>query len=147
MKRTPNVIVIEDNDDDYEALTFAFEQDGAAGLDIERCTTAQEAENSLVRLRNRTDIAREDRVLIILDLRLPGLSGFELLKTMRQDPHLRRIPVIVLSSSSNQSDVIESYVTGANAYIRKPRNFDGYLKMVASFRMFWTGCAELPVLG
>ena len=147
MKRTPNVIVIEDNDDDFEALKFAFEEDGAPGLDIERCTTGPEAKHALDRLRDRAEISREDRVLIILDLRLPGLSGFDLLKTMRHDSRLRRIPVVILSSSSNQSDVIESYTAGANAYIRKPRNFEEYVDMVGSFRTFWTGCAELPVLG
>jgi CheY-like chemotaxis protein len=82
--------------------------------------------------------------LVLLDLNLPRLSGREVLRVMKDDPNLRRIPVIVLSTSDANRDVRESYDLHANCYINKPVDFDDFLRVVSSIECFWLQLVKLP---
>lgn len=82
--------------------------------------------------------------LVLLDLNLPRKNGKEVLKEMKDDPQLRRIPVIVLSTSDAHRDVTDSYDLHANCYINKPVDFDDFLKVVQSIECFWFHMAKLP---
>ena len=81
--------------------------------------------------------------LIILDLDLPGIDGWEVLSEVKEDPQLRRIPVIILTGSANETDVTRSYDLHANGYITKPMDPDGYCELVRAIGDFWLRVATL----
>lgn len=82
--------------------------------------------------------------LILLDLNLPGVDGREVLKTIKNDEHLRVIPVVVMTSSEAETDVVKSYSSHANCYISKPVDFDGFVDVVKSIEKFWFTVVKLP---
>jgi CheY-like chemotaxis protein len=83
-------------------------------------------------------------VLVMLDLKLPRVDGKEVLKTLKGDPALRKIPVVVLTSSQEESDLCESYDLGVNAYVVKPVGFDEFLVAVKVLGSFWALLNEAP---
>ena len=82
--------------------------------------------------------------LVLLDLNLPRLDGRQLLRTMRGDPELRRIPVVVLTSSDAESDIMQSYALGANCYIKKAAGVGRFESVTRSIEEFWLSVSELP---
>jgi len=75
--------------------------------------------------------------LVILDLKLPKVNGFEVLKTIKSDPEMKIIPVVILTSSSQESDIRASYELGANSYIQKPVNYDEFRTVIQRIREYW----------
>lgn len=86
--------------------------------------------------------ARPD--LILLDLNLPGRNGWEVLRDIKESPTLRQIPVVVLTSSDVERDIARSYQSGANAYITKPIDFNGFIEVVNAVEHFWFTIVRLP---
>jgi CheY-like chemotaxis protein len=84
--------------------------------------------------------------VVLLDLKLPKLDGLEVLKRLKDDPRTRAIPVVMLTSSKEQSDVIESYNLGVNSYIVKPVNFEGFAEAVGSLGFYWLLLNQPPAL-
>ncbi len=82
--------------------------------------------------------------LILLDLNLPKLSGIEVLQAVKSDPALRRIPVIVLTTSTREEDVVRTYDLGVNTFITKPVRFEDFIKVVATIQEYWILIATLP---
>jgi CheY-like chemotaxis protein len=82
--------------------------------------------------------------VILLDLNLPRKSGFEVLEELRRDPDLKRIPVVVLSSSDAEKDVMKSYDLNANCYVTKPVGLDDFIRIVMSIENFWLTVVKLP---
>jgi CheY-like chemotaxis protein len=82
--------------------------------------------------------------LVLLDLNLPGKDGHDVLHEIRTDPQLRTLPVVVLTTSSDEADIEVSYRLGANAYITKPSGLDEWTQAVATIREFWLSLARLP---
>ena len=97
-------------------------------------------EQALKRLR--TPDAYPD--LVLLDLNLPGVSGLEVLSTMKKDPKLRVIPVIILTNSTSPEDVSRCYSAYANAYVRKPVDFPRFIEAIRALGLFWLVLNELP---
>ena len=139
--RVLDILLVEDNPGDIrltqEALretrmpsTLHVAKNGVAAMDFLR------------RRGEFSDAPRPD--LVLLDLNLPRLSGREVLKQIKDDPHLRRIPVIVLSTSEGQRDVTESYDLHANCYINKPVDFEHFLRVISAIEQFWFGLVKLP---
>lgn len=82
--------------------------------------------------------------LVLLDLNLPGIGGKEVLREMKADPQLRRIPVVVLTSSAAPQDVSDCYDAHVNSYMIKPTDFDAFLSMVGMIETYWLKAAQLP---
>ncbi|MFW6115895.1 MAG: response regulator [Chloroflexota bacterium] len=131
------ILLVEDNPDDEELTLLALQQshlvneivvahDGVEALDYVNAT-GKYADRDLCRLP----------ALILLDLKLPKLDGLELLERLRADPRTRLIPVVVLTSSSEEEDVVASYQRGANSYVRKPVEFDRFADAVQRVGLYW----------
>ena len=82
--------------------------------------------------------------LLLLDLNLPAINGFEVLRTLKEDPTLRAIPVLIMTSSGRPADVTKSYNLHANAYIQKPLSLDESIEVLASVKRFWLELVQLP---
>lgn len=128
--RKPHILLVEDDDWDALAATEAFTASSFAPT-LER---AEDGVIALERLR-RAGAALPD--LILLDLNLPRMDGRELLGHIKTDPVLRRIPVIILSTSKAEKDVLRAYDLHANAYVNKPFDPEEYPPLVSAIEQFW----------
>jgi len=128
------ILLVEDNPDDVELTLEAFRGHKL----INRITVARDGEEALEEIgRHRTD-------LILLDLKLPKISGLEVLKKAKSDPRTAAIPVIVLTSSREEQDLVESYRFGVNSYIRKPVDFTEFIETVRHIGLYWLLLNEYP---
>jgi chemotaxis family two-component system response regulator Rcp1 len=126
--------------DDSEADVYLFQEAFRAVQSVHELEVARDGEEALQQLRAAGSELLP--ALILLDLNLPKVDGFEILRAMRSDSKLRVIPVIVVSSSWNKREVRRAYEMGANAYIVKP--LDDFVDLVGDFERFWLRRAELP---
>jgi two-component system, response regulator len=137
------ILLVEDNPDDELLTLRAFKKnnvkdaivvarDGVEALDWLFCTG----------LHAERDPELEPRV-ILLDLKLPRLDGLEVLRRLRADARTALIPVVVLTSSRQDEDILASYRLGANSYVRKPVEFEGFLSAAAALGQYWLGLNEL----
>jgi CheY-like chemotaxis protein len=135
------ILLVEDNPGDVR-LT----QEGFAHAQLHnRMWLAPDGETAIAMLRREEPHADAPPFdLVLLDLNLPGFSGLEVLRTIKGDPRLRAIPVVVLSTSDADRDIADSYDGHANCYIAKPRDFDGFVAAVSDIERFWTTVARLP---
>lgn len=145
MKRL-EILLVEDNPGDVrltqEALSEArvdselrVARDGVEAIDYLTGTQDDTAENG------QTKVVPD---LVLLDLNLPRKNGFEVLRWIKAHGVLKKIPVIVLTTSSAESDIQETYAQHVNSYITKPVDFDGFVKVVAEISDFWFDTARLP---
>jgi len=138
------ILIVEDSDIDYETTIRAFKKYKMANP-IQRCEDGEEALDYLHQ-RNRYSAAesspRPD--LILLDLNLPGTDGREVLEEIKKDPKLSTIPVIVLTTSSDEKDINKCYQAGANSYIQKPVDLQGFFTAIQRLREFWFEVVLLP---
>lgn len=132
-----DVLLVEDADVHVEFTKLAFAREGLP--DVLR--VARDGEAALEVL----DADQPPR-LILLDLGLPRMSGFEVLEAVRghQDPHVRRTPVVVLTTSRAPADVRRAYELCANSFVRKPLDLEEFVALVGDLRAWWLGRAELP---
>lgn len=131
------ILIVEDNPQDLELALRALKRshfsnkihvarDGAEALEYIFCEGAFAG-------RQISDRPR----VVLLDLKLPKVDGLEVLKRIKEDPRTKAIPVVVLTSSKEQSDVAASYELGANSYIVKPVNFEGFSEAVRDLGLYW----------
>jgi two-component system response regulator len=139
------VMIVEDSDDDYEATERALKKDGRLANPLIRFENAEEALSYLFRRDSYAPLPSAPRPgLILLDLNLPGSGGAALLKAVKLDPDLAVIPIVVLTTSSDPADVERCYRAGANSYITKPVNLDGFFNAIQELRRYWLEVAILP---
>ena len=139
--RSAQVLLIEDNHGDAVLTRRAFRRARIAN----EITVAETGEKGLSILRREGEFAGAPRPdLILLDLNLPYMRGQDFLTQVKTDPDLKRIPVVVLSSSAAQSDVVGSYDRHANGYITKPLTTDTYDDIVERLEQYWFGLMQLP---
>ncbi|WP_302080706.1 response regulator [Salinibaculum rarum] len=131
----PRVFVIEDNPADIRLLREGVDT-ADADLDLEVISNGQQAVEQLTTLG--ADSPNDQPDLILLDLNLPGKSGFEVLATVRNETAFQTVPVVIVSSSENREDIKRAYESSANAYVTKPPDPDEYIRMVAAAVEFWT---------
>jgi CheY-like chemotaxis protein len=140
----PTILLVEDSIDDYEAAMRSFK---AAHLDnpIHWCKTGKEALDYLKREGTYAHAPRAAKpVLVLLDLNMPGIDGRKVLAIVKQDPALKKTPVVILTTSSDERDVTQCYELGASTYIQKPVDFDGLIGAVSRIKDYWFGIALLP---
>jgi two-component system, chemotaxis family, response regulator Rcp1 len=136
-----HVLLIEDNPGDVRLLEEAF-RELSANVRIEVAKDGAEGIEAVEgKVRQGKDSCPD---LILLDLNLPKVSGHDVLARIKNNPETRRIPVIVLTSSRAEMDVLKAYDSHANAYLRKPSNLDGLLSAARQIKSFWLECATLP---
>ena len=138
------ILLVEDNADD-EKLTVralkknnivnevAIARDGVEALDYLFCTGAHAGRDATVL-----------PALILLDLKLPRMDGQEVLRRIRADERTKRLPVVILTSSKQEQDLMESYNGGANSYIRKPVDFTQFTEVVRQLGLYWLMLNETP---
>ncbi len=136
------ILLVEDNPDD-EALAVRAFRKANVGNEIVVAHDGVEALDYLL----STGPDRGDAIpprLVLLDLKLPRIDGLEVLRRMKQDSRTRLLPVVVLTSSAEQQDLIECYTLGANSYIRKPVDFAEFIRAVEQIRAYWLTLNEPP---
>ena len=146
-RRTPDpaqILLVEDNPGDVRLTKEAFKQ-GRIENDLHVVTDGHEALEFLTQRGEHEDAPRPD--LILLDLNLPRKNGEEVLEELKDEPDLRSIPVIVLTSSRAEEDVVKSYELHANAYLTKPVDPDEFIETVKAFEKFWFCVVRLPPEG
>ncbi len=139
--KSVEVLLVEDNPGDARLTQKAFEQ-GNIINNLHIVEDGVEAMAFLTQTDGYEDAARPD--LVLLDLNMPRKDGWDVLEEMKDDDDLRRIPVIVLTSSEAEEDIVKSYDLNANAYLTKPVDFDGFMDVVRSFEEFWLSLVKMP---
>lgn len=148
MKRSPHVpliLLVEDNRDDIDLTLRALKRhrllnqvvvarDGVEALDFVFATGAHAGRDPQVLPQ-----------LILLDVNLPKLNGFEVLEKIREHPHTRNLPIVMLTSSEEDRDIDESYRRGANSYIQKPVSFEDFTRAVDHLGIYWLALNKAPV--
>jgi CheY-like chemotaxis protein len=138
------ILLVEDNDFDAELTMRALKQYNLANQ-VTRFADGQEALDYLFQLEiTQKAERRTNPKLILLDIKLPGLSGLEVLQAIRSDPKTRCIPVVVLTSSTEEEDVIKSYELGVNSFISKPVEFDDFMETVKNLGLYWMLMNKTP---
>ena len=140
------ILLVEDNPNDVELTLHAFNKhnitnrirvvrDGAEALDFLFCTGPYAS-------RDANDCPK----VILLDLKLPKVDGLEVLRRVKADTRTRSIPVVVLTSSSEERDLVESYALGVNSYIRKPVDFQQFTEAVRLMGLYWLLLNQPPIM-
>lgn len=140
LRRRP-LLVIEDSDDDYAILEECLEATGVPNR-LERCTSGADIVAYMEGIHSRPTSDRP--VLIILDLNLPGVHGTAVLEQLKAHPVLAPTPVVVLTTSSQQSDIQTCYRLGAGGFLTKPVDLDQFEEMVRRLTDYWFSCVQLP---
>jgi two-component system response regulator len=131
------ILLVEDNADDVDLTLMALEQEKIANP-IE---VARDGVEAIARLE---DASKPVPMLVLLDLKLPRVSGLEVLKQLRANERTHNVPVVVLTSSREHTDLGSTYDSGANAYVRKPVDFDRFTEIVRQLGLFWLVTNEPP---
>ena len=137
-----HILVVEDNPDDadltvaalsrHPGVEIAVAEDGVDALDYLACAG---------RFAGRPPTLPD---VVLLDLKLPRMNGFDVLRSMRSNPLTKHVPVVVLTSSLEQEDLLEAYGLGANSYVRKPVNFDEFQRVAERLGAYWLDLNEVP---
>jgi len=139
--RPIEILLVEDNIDEAE-LTIDALSEGRVRNRVHWVDDGEEALAFLHRQGRHATAPRPD--LVLLDLHMPRLGGLEVLARIKEDPLLRRIPVIIMTSSDSEKDVLMAYDRHANCYITKPIDMDKFLEAVRSIEDFWLALVHLP---
>jgi two-component system response regulator len=144
MMPNETILLVEDNPDDVELTMRAFRKNNIAN----NMVVARDGVEALDYLfgrgayasRNTADVPR----LILLDLKMPKMDGLHVLEHLRADERTRLTPVVILTSSKEEHDLISSYKSGANSYVRKPVDFNEFLEAVRNIGLYWLLINESP---
>ena len=134
------ILLVEDNPDDVELTLRAFKKHNLAN-EIIVTKDGEEALNILLPQKKEN---AELPDLILLDLKLPKVDGLEVLRQVKGNPETKPIPVVILTSSREEKDLMESYHLGVNSYIRKPVDFEQFTKVVIQLGLYWLLLNEAP---
>jgi len=137
------VLLIEDSEDDYEATMRAFKKANFHNP-VVWSQSGRDAIDFLKHEGVHKNSAKATPGLILLDLNMPGLDGRKTLQLIKENTHLKRIPVIILTTSADERDVEVCYQMGANTYVQKPVSFDGLIEAIKRLKEYWFEIALLP---
>lgn len=139
----PGILLAEDNPNDVELTIEALAQHNLAN----RVTVAHDGVEAMEYLRREgafKDREPGDPAVVLLDIKMPRKDGLEVLREIRSDPALKKVPVVILTSSREEQDLITSYDLGANAYVVKPVDFPHFIDAVKQLGVFWAVINERP---
>jgi CheY-like chemotaxis protein len=141
------ILIAEDNEDEQLIAKRALRSAGVS-IPIRFVNDGIELMDYLYQRGRFSDSQQHPKPhLIFLDLNMPLMDGHEALSLIKEDAHLRQIPIIVLSTSANEGDIERCYQSCVNAYLVKPASFDQLTQTFQAFSQFWLGCARYPELG
>jgi CheY-like chemotaxis protein len=136
-----NVLVVEDNLDDFELTRLAFAENGCNAR-LHHAGNGQACMDYLRRQGPYAGASTPDMVL--LDINMPMMDGFEVMTRIAADANLRHLPVVVLTTSDSAEDILRMYRLRCSAYVVKPADFDAFTRTVRSLIEFWNSTARLP---
>lgn len=139
--RPIEVLLVEDNPGDVRLIQETLKENKV----LNKIHVVEDGTEAIAFLRSRDH--HQDKLpvdLILLDLNLPRMDGHEVLEEIKQDPDLKRIPVVILTVSKAEEDILKSYNLHANCFITKPVEFDKFIEVVKSIKNFWLTIVKLP---
>jgi CheY-like chemotaxis protein len=145
MTTLKRILLVEDNKKDVELTLAALEEHHLANA----VSVARDGAEALDYLYRRGKFANHNEglpVVVLLDLKMPKVDGLEVLRQIKADPHLSKIPVVMLTSSREEQDLVSSYNLGVNAYVVKPVDFQQFVESVKTLGCFWAVLNEPPPL-
>ncbi len=143
--KVSRILLVEDNPDDVELTLRAFKKSHFAA----EVAVVSDGEEALDYLFGRGTYAERDPSVpqvVLLDLNLPKVGGLEVLRRMRAHPRTRLIPVVILTSSTEEQDLLQGYGNGANSYVRKPVDFASFVEATRQLGLYWLLLNEPPPL-
>ncbi len=140
MNKKKHILLVEDNRDDVDLTIMALEKCDI----VNEVKVARDGDEALSMLYD-TEEEPELPVLVLLDINMPKINGFEVLKEIRGNERTRRLPVVILTSSREVQDIHRGYDLGANSYIRKPVGFESFVEAVRNLGRYWLKWNESPV--
>ena len=142
--KSVTILIAEDDADDYLLMKKALEQTRIAN-ELHWVKDGEELLDYLLHRGSYKDPKNSPKpVLILLDLNMPKIDGREALKQIKQNEDLKRIPVVVLTTSKRDEDVVQSYNLGVNSFIRKPEDFNKFIDIIRDVSHYWFDIVELP---
>ncbi len=135
------ILLVEDNEDD-----ILLEQEALADAKlVNLMSVVRDGEEALAYLRRQGEYENARAPgLILLDINMPKKNGFEVLNEIKADPALMHIPVVMLTTSDNEADIIKSYARGACSFITKPMDFDKFRDVIRQFALYWALVSRIP---
>lgn len=144
MLEIDRILLVEDNPNDVELTLVALEENNLAN----KVDVVIDGAEALDYLFYQGDFANRESgnpVVILLDIKLPKVDGLEVLKQIKEDQKLRLIPVVILTSSNEETDILRGYKLGANSYVVKPVEFPNFVKAIKELGSFWAILNEVPI--
>lgn len=138
-----DILLVEDNEADVEITLRAFEMAKPANR-LHVVNNGEEALDYIFRQGAYKETKIQNPDVVLLDIIMPKLDGFETLKRIKQNEQVNHIPIIMLTSSKNEEDILKSYSYGAASYIPKPVNYDDFVTAVQGFNFYWQGVSRFP---
>lgn len=143
MVELKRILLVEDNPNDVELTLTALEENNLAN-EVIVLRDGEEALDYLFRRGRFQDRPDGNPAVVLLDLKMPKVDGLEVLRQMKRDDQLKVVPVVMLTSSREEQDLVESYKLGVNAYVVKPVHFDEFVQAVSKLGVFWAVINEPP---
>jgi CheY-like chemotaxis protein len=144
MRETTPILLVEDDENDVVLIQRAFRK-AALSYELKVVRGGDQAMQYLSRRDGYQDRSQfPEPFLVLLDLKMPGTDGFEVLQWIRTKPELKRLLVVVLTSSALQTDVNKAYELGANSYLVKPVSYEEMVHMIQRFEAYWTEINRVP---
>jgi CheY-like chemotaxis protein len=137
------ILLVEDNPNDLELTLIALSKSQLAN-EVVIARDGAEALDYLNRRGEYRSRVEGNPAVVLLDLKLPKVDGLEVLKEVRNTPHLKSLPVVMLTSSKEEQDLLRSYELGVNAYVVKPVDFSEFLRAISDLGIFWAVLNEPP---
>lgn len=141
MHTSVELLLVEDNEDDIVLIEEAFAEAKLMNVIYK----VRDGEEALAYLRREGPYQHVQRPgLVLLDINMPKKNGFEVLQALKADPLLQSLPVVMLTTSDREEDIVRSYTDGACSYIRKPMTLERFAKVVKDFELYWTLVSHVP---